>query len=282
MIIDFHTHTFPEKIAERTLMKLALSSCNRAHTHGTSQALTESMRKAGIDYSVIMPVATKPEQCTTINRVAAEINKTTSKTGLLSFGAIHPDNENYRQIIHDLSTNGFRGIKLHPVFQGVYFDDIRYLRIIDCACEHNLIILTHAGYDISYPGQDYVTPAHILPVIEKLHPTNLVLAHTGGWNCWDDVEHYLCSSDVYFDTSFTTNELVTPDACGVSTETKKQLSLDQFTRIIHKHGPDKILFGSDSPWSSQSDSLHQLRSCNLTTEDLRKIEGENARSLLNL
>jgi hypothetical protein len=281
MIIDFHTHTFPEKIAERTLKKLALSSRNRAHTQGTTQALKESMRQAGINYSVIMPVATKPEQCATINRVAAEINETTSETGLLSFGAIHPDNENYRQIIRDLSTHGFCGIKLHPVFQGVYFDDIRYLRIIDCACEHNLIILTHSGYDISYPGQDYATPAHILPVIEKLHPANLVLAHTGGWNCWDDVEHYLCGSDVCFDTSFTTNKLVPPDACGVSTETKKQLSLDQFTRIIHKHGPDKILFGSDSPWSSQSDSLRQLRSCNLAPEDLRKIEGENACRLLN-
>jgi len=119
-------------------------------------------------------------------------------------------------------------------------------------------------------------------VIEKLHPTNLVLAHTGGWNCWDDVEHYLCRSDVYFDTSFTTNDLIPPAGCDVPPEDQKQLSLDQFTRIIKKHGPDKILFGSDSPWSSQSDSLHQLRSCNLTPEDLSKIEGENACRLLNL
>ena len=76
MVIDFHTHTFPDKIAPQTIAALAEKSGSTPYRNGTLSSLLESMRKNGVDYSVILPVATKPSQVPSINRLAAQLNGT--------------------------------------------------------------------------------------------------------------------------------------------------------------------------------------------------------------
>ena len=125
MIIDFHTHTFPDELADRAVGTLAHSGGIHNYLDGRVHSLTDSMKKAGIDYSVLLPVATKPNQCDTINTLALKTNETSKTTGLISFGAIHPACENFREILNWLSNNGFKGIKLHPVFQKTNIDDTR-------------------------------------------------------------------------------------------------------------------------------------------------------------
>ena len=142
MIIDFHTHIFPEKIASRAIASLEQKAKMRAHVRGVEASLRASMDKSGVDLSIILPVVTNPHQFETVNRVAVETNEHTKETGLLSFGGIHPDNDNYREIIQFLAGHGCKGIKIHPVYQGVAIDDIRFLRIIDCAEEYGLVTIT--------------------------------------------------------------------------------------------------------------------------------------------
>lgn len=276
-MIDFHVHTFPEKIAKKALSQLADSGQVKYYLDGTLSDLQRSMEQAHIDCSVLLPVATKPAQTESINRTACEVNERSDETGIISFGALHPDNEDFRDIIRSLSANGFRGIKLHPVFQGVYFDDIRYLRIVECACEYDMTIVVHAGYDNSFPGDDFVLPRHILPVVEKLRPRKLVLAHMGGWGCWDEAEELLVGRNVYLDTSFTIIPFRKKDNTPASI---KPLSREQFCRIVRKHGADKILFGSDSPWSPQDESVTAIRESGLTEEECRMILSENGKRLL--
>ena len=67
-IIDTHTHTFPDKIADKTITLLEKKGNVRAYRKGTLDALKESMKKSGIDYSVVLPVATKASQVDTINK----------------------------------------------------------------------------------------------------------------------------------------------------------------------------------------------------------------------
>ena len=154
MIIDFHTHTFPDELADRAVGTLAHSGGIHNYLDGRVDSLKESMKKAGIDYSVLLPVATKPNQCDTINTLALKTNETSKTTGLISFGAIHPACENFREILNWLSNNGFKGIKLHPVFQKTNIDDMQSLRLIEYASALGLIILIHAGFDVSFPGCD--------------------------------------------------------------------------------------------------------------------------------
>ena len=109
MIIDFHTHIFPEKIASRAIASLEQKAKMRAHVSGVEASLRASMDKSGVDLSIILPVVTNPHQFETVNRVAVETNEHTKETGLLSFGGIHPDNDNYREIIQFLADHGCKG-----------------------------------------------------------------------------------------------------------------------------------------------------------------------------
>lgn len=308
MIIDFHTHAFPEAIAARTLDKLSRSADMPYYLNGTLNDLRHSMEQSGITYSVLLPVATSAAQHRTINETAIAINDHWQETGVFSFGAVHPDNEDYRSILHKLAENGIKGIKLHPVFQNTYIDDIRYLRIISAACENGLIVLTHAGYDISFPGKDFASPAHIKSMLDQVHPDKMVLAHMGGWGQWDKVEELLADTPVWLDTSFslTVVKRLTPDSdkqeqtaethlsdttdqtakTHLSNTTERavetHLSNQLFLRIVRAVGEDHILFGSDSPWSSQSDSIRALQTSGLDEAALQQIFYGNASRLLGL
>ena len=281
MIIDFHTHTFPEQIVKRAIAKLSESAHIKNYLNGTVDDLKSSMQTAGIDYSVLLPVVTKPSHQEDINRAAILAQERFPETGILSFGGIHPDNEDYRQILRELAGHGVRGIKLHPVFQETNFDDIRYLRIIECACENELIILTHAGLDISFPNGAFVTPDRIDSVLKQLHPDKLVLAHMGGWGCWDRVEELLSPYDVYLDTSFS----LTPyrSFTGQSGEVIcKPLDYEQFLRMVNSFGAKRILFGSDSPWADQAETLSRIRNSGLSPDEVQDILGNNAAKLLGI
>ena len=50
MIIDFHTHVFPEVIAAKTIEKLSTFANITAKTNGVLSGLKASMQEAGVDY----------------------------------------------------------------------------------------------------------------------------------------------------------------------------------------------------------------------------------------
>ena len=81
MIIDFHTHAFPEKIAARTIEAL-ISNVSRISdypmqncTDGTASGLLDVEKRAGVDLAVVLPIVTNPKQTETVNRVARETNE---------------------------------------------------------------------------------------------------------------------------------------------------------------------------------------------------------------
>ena len=54
MLIDFHTHCFPDKIAKEAIEKLSsVSGGLLNYTDGTSQGLKSSMKEHKVDYSVV-------------------------------------------------------------------------------------------------------------------------------------------------------------------------------------------------------------------------------------
>lgn len=237
-----------------------------AHTSGTLADLQLSMQNAGIDRSILLPVATKPGQYRGINDEAYRLHETCEETGIDSFGGIHPLDENYKEIISELSAHGIHGIKLHPAYQGVNFDDPKFMRIVGCAAEHDMAITIHPGYDIGLPGMEQGLPSHILPVINEVRAPKLILAHMGGWNCWDLVLEQLAGSDCYFDTSFSINAVDQLD--GIR---KHYMTNEQFVTLARAHGINKLLPGSDSPWTDQKDAFDILYNCGLTKEEADTI-----------
>lgn len=88
MRIDFHTHTFPARIAAPAIKKMQASSHAAASLDGTGPALTASLQKAGLDCAVVLPVATNPAKVQSMNDLSLRL---TGHDGLLFFGCIHPD-----------------------------------------------------------------------------------------------------------------------------------------------------------------------------------------------
>ena len=173
-----------------------------------------------------------------------------------------------------------KGIKLHPVYQGVDFDDIRTLRILDRAAELGLIVLTHSGLDIGFPGEVRVTPKMVLHAIQEVGPLTLILAHMGGWRNWEEVEELLPYAPVYLDTSYSLGSIRPLDDGYYKPEDLPMMGEEQFLRIIRTFGYERFLFGTDSPWSGQQESLERFRALPLTDEEKDAILGGNAQRLL--
>lgn len=282
MIIDFHAHTFPSKIAESVLQKLQHLSRSKPYTDGTTDGLRRSMDRAHIDISILLPVMTNTGQVHKLNEAAARANEHWQETGLLSFGGMHPDTPDYRAELAHVQDMGLRGIKIHPAYQDTDFDDIRFLRIMDRASELGLIVLTHAGWDIGIPGHNYCTPQQIQHVMREVSPDRLVLAHMGGWADWNAVEQELAGLPLYFDTAFSTGEIVAAPGTTRTPEESHNLNRAAFARLVRRHGTKRVLFATDSPWSDQEETLDFVRNAGFTDEELADILGNNAQKLLGI
>jgi len=265
MIIDFHTHIFPDKIAERTIAKLEEVGNTKAYTNGILAGLKTSMRENNITMSVILPVVTKPSQFASVNEYAAEI---TSKEGIISFGGIHPDTTDYKAELGKIKSLGLLGIKLHPDYQKTYVDDPKMVRIIQYASELGLVVVIHAGLDIGLPDPIHCTPQRSANMLNQINckDAKIVLAHTGGFAQWDEVEECLVGRNVWFDISYTLG----------------MIKDEQFERIVKNHGADKVLFATDSPWSGQGETIEYLKKMDFTKEELERIFYINALELLGM
>ena len=282
MIVDIHTHTFPDKIAARTVDKLQSMSHTHPFADGTVQALRDAMAAAGIDYSVVVPVATNARQVPHVNDASIALNE--QGDGVLSFGCMHPDFDGWKMELSRLAENGLKGIKLHPVYQEANFDDPRFLRILDRCAEVGLLVLTHAGRDVGFPdAADYVSPQRIASAMRQTGGVTLICAHMGGWRQWDEVERLLPETGVYIDTSFSLGAMTSNGDGYYSTpESLQLLGEEQFVRLVRAFGAERVLFGTDSPWGEQAESLRRLRALPLTDEELAAILGGNAQTLLGL
>ncbi len=269
MIIDFHTHVFPEKIASRTIDMLAKSANIDAHSDGTVRGLLEKMEEANVDLSVIMPVITNPAQFDSINRFAAEINLM-YKDGtrrLISFGGIHPDCEDIEGKMKHLKMLGFLGIKLHPEYQDTFINDEKYVRIVECARDNDMIVLTHTGFDGAFVDREMRCPPELmLELVRRVPYSKMVLAHLGANKLMQKSYELLAGEDVYFDTGY-----MLPRIDG-----------EMFRRLVEKHGEDKMLFATDSPWTDIADGIERLRSFGLSKAAEDKILAGNAMKLLGI
>ena len=264
MVIDFHTHAFPDAIAARAIASL-VEGCEGNYlpcSDGTVSGLLSNMKRFGVDVSVLQPVITKPSQLHSLNEWA----KGAEGEGIVAFGGIYPHSESYKEDINFVCSLGLRGLKFHAEYQGFTVDDKRMLRIYDYAFEKGLIVLHHAGFDPAFPPPYRSSPERFAHIADEMRGGTLVVGHLGGQEQWDDVEKYLVGKNVYLDTSM-----------GFSYYPK-----EQFLRIVRAHGAERILFGSDAPWSRAGEEIAALRELPLTEAEKNAILGENAAGLLGI
>lgn len=262
-IIDFHTHIFPDSLAERAIKVLKENSPDsKNYTDGTAAGLEKSMASAGISRAVLLPIATKVTQVRQINQSAVDLKN----NHFIPFGTLHPDDPDFGKEIAFLRENGIKGIKFHPEYQDFYIDDRRYYPIYEALSASGLVALFHAGRDPGPFTNDHALPAAFKTIHNDFPDLTLIAAHLGGFTVWNDVLEMLCGMGIWFDTS----------------AVKGLLAKKLVEHIMKANGTDYILFGSDSPWFDQREIVDWIDSLNITSSEKENIFSKNAIRLLEI
>jgi len=266
MIIDFHTHCFPDVLAPKALSVLkdhALQSHRFPCTNGTLSGTEAHIKNQKVDRAVICNIATNARQQSKVNGFAVQIAQT-SKI-LYSLGSLHPEGENKRKEMERLKSVGIRGIKIHPDYMGINVDDPKFNEIFELCCEFDFFVVTHAGFDPVSPEHIHATPDMLLSVISKFPSLKLIAAHMGGFSMSTEVLEKLVGRNIWIDTSLSA---------------LRQSECSNLIKILKEHDPDKILFASDTPWSYETEELEFIYSANLGNILTEKILYKNALNLL--
>ena len=276
MLIDAHTHIFPDRLAAGALAQLLQNTRTyqkiygeaHPHTDATAEGLSASGRAAGLDVSLVLPIAPSPNPTPPRIAFAAQL---TRRPGHRAFGSVHPRNPAFRQELERVRSLGLRGIKLHPEYQGFFVDDPEGIAVVRAAADLALWVVFHAGADIGMPPPIHCTPERVIRLRKAVPEAKIILAHLGGFLLWGEVLPVLKEMDVWLDTSY-------------SLQYREPHPL--FAQIIRSNGPDRVLFGTDSPWVDQTaavaETLAFLDAYGFSQEEKAAIMGGNAARILGI
>ena len=263
MLIDFHTHAFADSIHEKAIESLVeLSGGYKPYHDGSLAGLIKSMDACGVDISVVHNIATKKKQTRIINDWAIEIQS----DRIIPFGTVHPDFEDWESEIDRLKASGIKGIKFHPDYQSFFVDDKKMYPIYEKCAQEGMVALFHCGRDIAFPNLVRNTPKRLKTVLEDIPQLTVVGAHMGGHEMFDEVSEHLAGKELYLDTSFA----------------HYILGDKEFTKLIKKHGVDRVLFGSDSPWDDAKEQARIIERIDFTQDEKDMIFYKNAKKLLKI
>lgn len=262
MIIDGHVHVWPDKIA-----KIALGSPSdglRRFGDGTTASAVESFRRAGVDKGICLAVADAPERLESANRFVGGLDD----DHFIGFGSVHPG-RTPEDNVASLRQNRLKGVKLHPLFQGVALDDPRYWEIY-AALEGEFVAVFHVGPE--FPGDPkgaLATPRMIREIAKAFPRFDIVAAHLGGYNALDEATaevHGL--ENVYLDTSWP------PSIATLDPRTVRA--------AIERHGAERVVFATDWPMADPEAEIAAIRALGLSDTDTDAILGGNYVRLLGL
>ena len=277
MIIDAHTHLFPEKIRnyreayfsdEPAFQKLYQSP--KSKLIGAREMLA-SMDAGQVDKSVIFGFPWKDEA--RFKRHNDYISEVVSRypDRFIGLGCFDPFNDGaVEEARRCLQGCGLSGIGELAFYQsGIEKDSLARLEPIMEICEdRNLPVLIHTNEPVGheYPGKTPNTLAQIYRLIDAFPQNNIVLAHWGGGLFFfsllkKEVKQRL--KRVYFDTA-ASPYLYDPNV---------------YRLAIELVGVEKILFGSDFPLLPPARYFEEMRASGLSKEEMGQICGRNAAKL---
>jgi len=261
-LVDFHVHAFPEKVVAKAVASLTAMFRLAPAAEPTIPGLLAAMDEAGVDVSILAPVATRPDQVRSINEWAVQTNS----DRIICFGAFHPDVPDVAAEIDWIAGAGLKGVKCQPNFQQFVPDDRRMWPAYEAA-QGRLVMLFHSGQEIACIEEVYARPSASARVRDAFPGLTMVLAHLGGFLMEGEVRKHILGREFYLDTSY----------CPVGPLD------DQHTReLIRTHGVNRVLFATDFPWDTPSRNLTRLCQIGLEQEEIEAIAWENACDLLAL
>ena len=223
-----------------------------------------TMDGASVDVSVISRITTRPEQVRVVNAWLSTLQGPRTHT----LATMHPQFPGMCEEVARLKGHGFKGFKLHPDYQGFFVDEERMFPFYEAVRDAGMWILFHAGLDRGLPGHEvHAPPQRLLRVLKTFPGLQIIAAHMGGEELYEETEQYLLGRDIFLDTSFVL----------------QKMPVEVLQRMVRKHSAERILFGTDSPWSHQGQELEFLSSLDfLTVREKERILCGNAAELLGI
>jgi predicted TIM-barrel fold metal-dependent hydrolase len=252
MIIDFHSHHFPDRVAARAIAGM----CKRTEGYlwaagdGTLANHLDNMEHDGIDAAVLCQIATKPSQYQVLLDYALSLSSgmygERAKKMIIPFMSIHPADRLWEQRLEEIASKGIKGIKVHPYYQNFHLDDSRVWPMFRKMAELKLVVVCHCGYDIGYPGRkDACGPKEIATLLENVKGLCFVAAHLGG-----------CSG---FPTH-STDRIIELGAYADTSALIANRHRDEEMRLLASWPRERLLFGTDFPWTNYAETVRWVKS----------------------
>lgn len=298
---DAHTHIHPSAAATKAFM-------NALEFHGPWDGTIEQalpiMEQAGIATTMIVPLIAdtkilaerthearvrggKPDRDQMIAQLAAEqsaYNSWAAGAGrkhngrfaaLIGVNPVLFGEDWTRREIEARLAEGAVGIKILPMYIGVYADDPKMAVLWEEADRRGLSVLTLATAHIppealskigvSERYTDIHHPNRFEDVVRSYLRLKLVLAHLGLGAEQDTIRLANKYSNVFTDTSLRLHELGQPGGW----------SLKETAEMFRRIGTDRVLFGTNYPFVGQAEYVEIMENIPLTEDEHRRIASQN-------
>lgn len=258
-IFDFHTHIYPEAIADKAVVALNKFYEFTCDCGGTYAELERSSVEGGASGFLMLGTATNAHQVEKVNDYVAECVKRGRDKKLLAygFGAMHQDTENFEREIEHIEKIGLCGVKIHPDIQAVNIDDEKLMPLY-AACEGRLPIYFHIGdYREQYRFSEI---KRLAKVVERYPNLTVIAAHLGGYSAWDVADALNGYDKVYYDTS----------------SALKYMTARCAEKLVEKLGYERIMFATDFPCTPCERDFERFMKLDLSEEIRRAILFDNA------
>ncbi|KAF0960384.1 amidohydrolase family protein [Rhodococcus sp. T7] len=260
MIIDAHTHMWPDAVAKRALAGSVPDLERRGD--GTANGLKKSMAAAGIDRSVCLAVANDGAAVDKANKFSGSLDP----DYFIGFGSVHPE-LSAEENVESLRRHGLKGVKIHPFFQKYALDDPRMDRLFD-AMQGEFAVIIHIGSISTASSEGVCSPSMLAELIRKFPRLDVIACHFGGYRQFQAAVDTVVGLPVYLDTSW-------PPSLA-------ELNPADVRKAIEAHGPERIIFASDWPMADQGREIQAVRELGLPDSDVDNILGLNLARLLKI
>lgn len=273
MIIDIHSHDFPDGIAIRAMRGMCAKTVGRLWPigDGTLANHLDHMDNAGVDVAVSCPIATKPGMFDGIFRRALQIRDgelgERAKRKIIPFASVHPLDPEVIEHLEAIAKAGIRGVKFHSFYQEFSLADPRFWPMFRKIAELGLVVECHCGEDVSWSDTfGLCGPGEVATLLENVGGLKFVALHLGGCDGYPaHATDRLMELGCYIDTSVL----------------HRHWFRDESMRILRSWPTDRILFGTDFPWEHYPEAIAWVRSVR-ESSDLQMLFSGNAARLLGL
>jgi len=228
-------------------------------TYGASEVLKD-IDAVGIDRTVGFPTASPTSDYSERNNfISQEMKKSSDR--IIGFCRVNPwlgGEKCAKEVARSVKELGLKGLKLSPLFEFFYPNAPEMYSIYETARKNKIPILFHSGMN---PNS---APALIADAAMEFPEVTFIIAHIG--------------TQVWAEDAIAMAKRV--DNLCVDTSSAIDYNIKKAIKTI---GAERVLFGTDSPFSSAGLELAKVTEyLKLPTDQLRLILAENAKRIVGI